>query len=420
MAAVKRSLNVGVVGMGNMGIPITRNLAFKARSAMYLQIHSRTLSKARRVCDDLSVDGATCAMRLHDRYSTMTKWCDVILLVLAHQAASRRVLLEDNESILGNCRPGQIIVDHTTVDVEFARECAAVAEERGAVFLDAPMSGSPKAVFNGQLVLMVGGNAEAFQRMQPIFRLYADSIHRMGESGSGSATKLLSQALVASHNAAAAEAMTIANRLGIEDQTKLVKVLDASWGASTMLRRNAPTMQDLIRSPDRLPPTSGATVDHLLEDLAMLDASLVAGRVVATGKEDAEEEKYPVLDASLRMLGAASEAGMGDRDLSSVVHYIQAAASMEEEERQRVAAARASRRGGGDPSSEEEEAARAFEKSFVPRGLSSQILAAATTTTTTTTTTTAAAATAAEAESTAAGGDGKEADAYEFSQEDFY
>lgn len=59
--------------MGNMGIPIVRNLGFKARSAFYLQIHSRSLAKARKVCDDLSVDGVTCAMRLHDRYATITK-----------------------------------------------------------------------------------------------------------------------------------------------------------------------------------------------------------------------------------------------------------------------------------------------------------------------------------------------------------
>lgn len=254
MSAVKRSLNVGVAGMGNMGIAIVRNLAFKARSAMYIQIHSRTLSKARKVCDDLGVDGATCAMRIHDRYRTLTKWCDVILLTLANRSAARHVLLEDAEALLPHARPGQIIVDHTTVDVELSRECAHVAQSRGAVFLDVPMSGSPRAAFNGQLVLMAGGPRDSFQRMLPIFRLYADTIHHMGECGSGSATKLLSQALVAAHNAAAAEAMTIANRLGIEDHSKLVQVLDASWGSSTMLRRNAPTMQDLIRSPDKVPP----------------------------------------------------------------------------------------------------------------------------------------------------------------------
>jgi 3-hydroxyisobutyrate dehydrogenase-like beta-hydroxyacid dehydrogenase len=331
MSAVKRSLNVGVVGMGNMGIPITRNLAFKARSAMYLQVHSRNIAKARKVCDDMSADGATCAMRIHDRYSTVTKWCDIILLTLAHREASRKVLLEDAEALIPHARPGQIIVDHTTVDIELSRECAYEAEQRGATFLDAPMSGSPKQAFNNQLVLMVGGPAEQVQRVSPIFRMYADNIHHMGENGSGTAAKLLSQALVASHNAAAAEAMTIANRLGIEDYQRLLQVLDASWGSSTMLRRNAPMMQDLVRNPDKLAPASGATVDNLLNDLALLDASLpkVSGEVSG----EPQEERFPVLDASLRMLGAAAESGLGDRDMSTVIHYIQAAAAMEAEER---------------------------------------------------------------------------------------
>ncbi|AAZ10134.1 NAD binding domain of 6-phosphogluconate dehydrogenase/NAD-binding of NADP-dependent 3-hydroxyisobutyrate dehydrogenase, putative [Trypanosoma equiperdum] len=316
MSAIKRSLNVGVVGMGNMGVPIARNLGFKARSAMYLQIHSRALSKAKRVCDDLSVDGATCAMRIHDRYSTMTKWCDVIVLALADVKASRHALLEDNESLIMNARKGQIIVDHTTVDAETSRECAHEAARRGAYFLDAPMSGSPRACFNGQLLLMVGGDAETFQKMLPIFHMYADNVFHMGESGSGTAAKMISQALVASHNAAAAEALSMAHALGIEDQSKLVQVLDASWGSSTMLRRNAPLLQDLIRNPDKTPPTSAVSVDRLLSDLAHLDASLP--------KRGGEDEPFPVFDAALRSLAAASDAGMGDRDLASVVHYIEA------------------------------------------------------------------------------------------------
>lgn len=337
----KRSLNVGVIGLGNMGIPIARNIAFKARSAMYLQLHSRDPRKLRMVSDAISTDGATCAMRLHHRYSTMTKWCDVLLLTLANRQAAARVLLEDEEALIPCARPGQIIVDHTTVDVELSRRCGIEAEKRGAFFLDAPMSGSPRAVFNNQLVLMVGGAAEHYQRILPIFRLYADHIHHMGNHGSGTATKLVAQALVASHNAAAAEAMIMANRLGIEDHRRLVQVLDASWGSSTMLRRNAGAMQDAIRSPDAVPPTSHASIDHLLEDLSLLDESLPepdpqllshsSHQLSSSIMDNDGKERFPVFDASLRMLGAAQETGMGSRDLSAVVHFIQAAAVMERE-----------------------------------------------------------------------------------------
>lgn len=334
MSLAKRSLNVGVVGMGSMGVPIARNLAFKARSAMYLQLHSRSLQKVKAVSDAISTDGATCAMRLHHQYRTVTKWCDIILVVLANRQAAEEALLSDAEALVTSARPGQIIVDHTTVDVGLSRACAMEAEKRGAVFLDAPMSGSPRAVFNNQLVLMVGGPAESFQRLSPIFRLYSDHVHHMGENGSGTATKLVSQSLVASHNAAAAEAMTLANRLGIEDHRQLIQVLDASWGSSMMLRRNSGAMQDAIRSPDAVPPESALSVNHLLEDLRLLDDSLplpdLTEQEKRTALDEEGRERFPVLDASLRMLGIAQESGMGSRDIASVVHYIRAAAAMED------------------------------------------------------------------------------------------
>ncbi|CUG94323.1 6-phosphogluconate dehydrogenase-like, putative [Bodo saltans] len=325
MSAVKRSLNVGVVGMGKMGVSITRNLAFKARSAMYLQLHSRTLSKARKVSEDMGVDGATCAMRLHDKYSTMTKWCDIVLLTLRNVDASRHVLLEHPDAMLRHARKGQIIVDHTTVDAETSRECAFEAKKRGALFLDVPMSGSPKVAFNGQLTLMAGGDSEAFQRCLALFRMYADNIHHMGDSGSGSAAKAISQMLVAVHNTAAAEAMKMANVLGVEDYQKLVQVLDSSWGSSTMLRRNAPTMQDLIRNPERVPPSSSASVEALLDDLSLLSPPAYEDGMAAARGSTVNIEDYPLLANSVRVLEAAANGGVGASDMSSVIHFLEAA-----------------------------------------------------------------------------------------------
>ena len=316
---VKRSLNVGVSGMGKMGVPIASNLAFKAHSSIYLQIHSRSLQRAKTVCDKISIDGATCAMRLHDKYSTLGKWCDVVLLCLADVDAARRALLEDDDALLRHAKPGQIIVDHTTVDVETSRECSHAAKKRGAIFLDAPMSGNPKAAFNGTLTLMVGGEDEAFQKVVPIFRMYADNIHRLGDSGCGSAAKGISQALVAVHNVAAAEAMTMAHNLGIESYDKLLTSLDASWGSSTMLRRGGPIMQDLIRNPDKVPPAASTNVNRLVHDVSMLHASH-AGASAGVGQ-------YPLLSRSIEVMEACINAGAGDRDLASVIHFLQAAPS---------------------------------------------------------------------------------------------
>jgi 3-hydroxyisobutyrate dehydrogenase-like beta-hydroxyacid dehydrogenase len=321
MTTVKRSLNLGVVGLGRMGAPIARNLAFKSRTAVYLQLHSRNISRARKLSDDLAMDGAQCAMRLHHKYETMTKWCDVILTAVADRAASRYVHLEAPDALLRNARPGQIIVDHTTIDVETAKEYDEVARKRGAFFLDAPMSGSPQAAMNGQLTLMVGGDQEMYSKILPMMRLYGDTIHRMGGCGTGSATKAIISMLVAAHSLAAAEALTMAHAVGIDDSENLLKVLDASWGSSTMLRRNAQIVQRLLRNPETPPPVSSASMTSVLSDVGLLQEG------AALNGPQIGDYHYPLLHMSCNALSKGVQAGVGDRDISGVVQFLECASS---------------------------------------------------------------------------------------------
>eukprot|EP00758_Cryptobia_borreli_P004133 Tbor_TRINITY_DN4205_c0_g1::TRINITY_DN4205_c0_g1_i2::g.23838::m.23838/K00020/mmsB, HIBADH; 3-hydroxyisobutyrate dehydrogenase len=312
MSATKRSLNVAVVGMGQMGVPIARNLAFKGRGSLYLQIHSRSLAKARKVCSDLSADGATCAMRIHNQYSTVTKWGDVIFTVLRDVNASRNVLLEDNNALIRNARPGQIFVDHTTVDIETSKECDFEATRRGAYFIDAPMSGSPRGVFNGQISIMCGGPQEAFGKVLPLMNMYGDQVQRMGGTGTGSGTKGITQMLVAVHSAAAAEAMTMAHNIGLENTKKLVAMLDGSWAGSTMLRRNSNQMEILLRNPgEGQAPVGTTSCDQVLHDISLLGSGCTTSL-----------DSFPLLSASVKMLEAARNSGSGDRDLSALVQYL--------------------------------------------------------------------------------------------------
>jgi 3-hydroxyisobutyrate dehydrogenase-like beta-hydroxyacid dehydrogenase len=311
MAAVKRSLNVGVVGLGRMGVPIVRNIAFKSRSSMYLQLHSRSLTRATEVCDAMAKDGAQCAMRIHSKYATITKWCDVVITCLADGDAARSVLLDRSDALLRNARQGQIFIDHTTLDVATAKACGEMARSRGAFYLDAPISGSPEAAFNAQLTVMLGGEEEAFTKVLGMMRLYAENVHRMGAVGTGSATKSVCQGLVAMHTVAAAEALTMAHTLGIEDKSKLFSVLDSSWGSSTMLRRNAPMMQKLVRNPEMIPTRGVTTVDSLLADINLLPAS--------------PDQALPLFETSKAILARTSIAGIGDRDVASVVHFLDSA-----------------------------------------------------------------------------------------------
>ena len=324
MAAIKRSLNVGIIGVGHMGLPILRNLAFKSRAAMYLQLHSRSLPKVTKIADKLSQDGAPCAMRLHNRYSTLSKWSDVIIVCVANGEASRHVLLENDEAVLPNARPGQIIVDHTTSDVATARRCHAMVQSRGATYIDAPLSGNAELAHNGQLTVMAGGDEAAFQKVLPLLRLYAENITRVGDGGCGSAAKAICQSLVAVHTVAAAEAMAMAHHFGLDDAAQLLTVLDGSWGASTMLRRNGRPMQNLLRNPEVVPDESPVNVDWMLSDLAVASRSIETGGTQQLGGTAPPPMRLPLLEKSRRVFARASMAGVGANDISAVVHFVDA------------------------------------------------------------------------------------------------
>jgi 3-hydroxyisobutyrate dehydrogenase-like beta-hydroxyacid dehydrogenase len=315
MAAVKRSLNVGMIGAGRVGQPILVNLAFKARNSLYLQIHSRSRAKAAQLVDKVQRDGAQVACRMHDKYGTMSKWCDVIVVCLKDEEAQHGVMLGRADALLTNAKRGQIIIDHTTSNVNLSRECYEVAHRRGAAYLDAPLSGTLEQARSGMLTAMIGGDKAAFQRALPIIRLYSENAHFMGGPGSGTAARTIAQSLVAMHTVAAAEAVSLADSMGFEDMGKLLEVLDSTQGASAALRRNGKDMTRLIRNPDEIPPEGVVNVDSLLHDISLARGS-------TPGLPDSA---LPLLTTTRRAFAQASQAGVGGMDATSVVHFLEGA-----------------------------------------------------------------------------------------------
>src|SRR3989338_3299083 len=99
---MKRSLNVGVVGLGEMGRPIARNLAFRSRTALYLQLYGRDRQRVATFADRVAEDGAQCAISLHHQLPTVTKWCDVVITCLKDRNAQHSIMLEREDSLLRN------------------------------------------------------------------------------------------------------------------------------------------------------------------------------------------------------------------------------------------------------------------------------------------------------------------------------
>ncbi|NQW20846.1 MAG: NAD(P)-dependent oxidoreductase [Chloroflexi bacterium] len=245
-------MSVGFVGLGYMGQGMVNNLLEKGAD---LTVFTRTQSKIEAMVHR----GAKGATSVAD----LTKKVDTVLVCLPDVKTSRDLLLGD-DGVIANVRPGQVIVDHGTVDIATSRECAEAAEAKGAHFLDAPISGGPGGAAAGTLTIMVGGSEEAFELVHEYFAKMGANIKLMGPTGAGTAMKLINQLLVGVHSVAAAEAFALANSAGVNIQIA-ADLLGVSWGGSTMVERNAPI------TAARDFPNSAAPLRLIYKDLGIID-----------------------------------------------------------------------------------------------------------------------------------------------------
>ncbi len=280
---------IGFIGLGRMGLPMSYNLL---RAGYDLTVHNRSQDKVRQIADAGATAAASTAAVVAD--------CDVVLACLPDVATCEAVLLGD-AGALANARPGQVIVDHSTVGAATSKACAVAAEARGAMFLDAPISGGTERATDGTLTIMVGGPPDAYARAAPVFDVMGAVVRHVGPTGSGTAAKLVNQLLVGIHMVAAAEAMLLGAKSGA-DPALVFELVNSGWGQSFVLGRNAPAMLDRdfegIRTQLRV----------FLKDLGLI-------------QEMARDLDTPIPggDLAYRLLGEAVAQGLGDLDSAAIV-----------------------------------------------------------------------------------------------------
>ena len=286
-------MRFGFIGLGNMGGPMACNLLAKGAD---LTVYNRTPSKS----GELVARGAKDAASPAD----LTRRVDVVLSCLRDVETSRRVFLGP-DGVIDNALPGVVLVDHATVDPGTSLDCAQAAADRGASFLDAPISGGHTGAADGTLAIMVGGETAAFDKVRPYFEMMGSNVRLMGASGAGTATKLINQLLVASHSVAAAEAFVLAERAGI-DIAALAEMLMVSWGGSTLLARNAP----ITRAREF--EVSASPLRNLTKDLRIIfDMTESLGLTL------------PVGEAAADVMRETEEAGYGGGDIAAAVETIE-------------------------------------------------------------------------------------------------
>jgi len=287
-------MSVGFIGLGNMGQGMADNLLKKGAD---LTVFTRTKSKVDAMVEKGSKGASSVAEIVGAN--------EVILACLPNVQTSRDLFLGD-DGIIANAKPGQVVVDHSTVDLQTSRDCFAAAEAKGVKFLDAPISGGPLGASGGTLAIMVGGDKDAFDTALPSFELMGANIKLMGPAGAGTAMKLINQLLVGVNTVAAAEAFALANSAGVDIQTA-ADLLKVSWGGSTMVDRSAPI------TAARQFPDSAAPVRNLDKDLGII-------------KDLADSEGLAIELAlkSQEMFHSMMDDGKNDYDIAAVLEVIEA------------------------------------------------------------------------------------------------
>lgn len=231
-SAVDSKAKIGLIGLGLMGRPMGMNLL---KAGHPLTVWNRTASRA----EELVAAGATLAKSPKEAAAG----ADVLLTIVSDPPALESVLwgAEGKDAALGALKPGSIYIDSSTVSPNLARKIAAACAERGVRFLDAPVTGGDWGAKKGELVFMVGGDAETLKAAEPIIGVMGKKWFHLGPNGAGQTIKLAMNLILALQVDALAEALALVTRAGLKGES-LVEVMQSSMARSGVLDIKAPNM----------------------------------------------------------------------------------------------------------------------------------------------------------------------------------
>jgi 2-hydroxy-3-oxopropionate reductase len=223
-------MTIGFIGLGIMGRPMAKNLI---NAGYKLTVYDKFAG-----LDDLAALGADAAPSNRD----VAAKSDVVITMLPNSPHVKEAILGPSGVIEG-IRAGAVVVDMSSIAPAASQEVAAALKEKGAGFLDAPVSGGEPKAIDGTLAIMAGGDKAVFEKVKPILEKMGSSVVLVGDVGAGNVTKLANQIIVALNIAAVSEAFVLAKKAGVEPQ----RVFDAIKGGlagSTVMNAKVPMILD--------------------------------------------------------------------------------------------------------------------------------------------------------------------------------
>lgn len=265
--------SVAFIGLGIMGRPMALNLIRAGHPLV-------AVNRSRGPLESLRAAGASVA----PSPAAAVREASVVITMLGDTPDVETVYFGES-GVLSATRPGMLLIDMSTVDPQIARRIAEAADSLGARALDAPVSGGEAGAQAGELSIMVGGNEAAFQRALPLLKVLGNRVVRIGASGAGQVAKACNQIVVAITLQAVSEALTLAQRAGV-DPAAVRDALLGGFAQSRILQVHGQRMlehrfepgfrTELHRKDLRIALAAGRSVDAALPATALVHELLTA------------------------------------------------------------------------------------------------------------------------------------------------
>jgi 3-hydroxyisobutyrate dehydrogenase len=296
-------MQIGFIGIGVMGRPMTRNLL---KAGHNVTIFARHPEKAE--VQDVINAGA----KLAPSSRAVAIASDMVITMVPNSAQVEEVV-NGPQGILEGARKGLIIIDMSTIAPSMSRRLAQIATEHGAHLLDAPVSGGSQGAVNGTLTIMVGGERKIFEQARPVLEAMGkkENIFYVGPHGAGEVVKIVNNILCGAIAAAIAESFVLGVKAGA-DVELMAEIIGVSSGASWQLANQFP-----IRA------FNGSFQPGFMTDLLHKDLGLAL--------DLAAESQTPVAMTALtrQMYEMARAAGFGREDYTSLLKVLEKMAGVE-------------------------------------------------------------------------------------------
>ena len=240
---------IGWIGTGVMGNSMAGHLL---AAGFAVSVYTRTKERA----DALIAKGAGWAASP----KALAEQCDVIFAIVGFPSDVREVLLGANGALAGS-KPGNILVDMTTSEPSLAVEIAEAAKANGVFSVDAPVSGGDVGAKNAALSIMIGGDQEIVEALQPCFAAMGKTIIHQGGPGAGQHTKMVNQILIASNMVGVCEALLYGYKSGLDLET-VMKSVSVGAAGSWSLSNLGPRIMANNFDP-------GFFVEHFIKDMGI-------------------------------------------------------------------------------------------------------------------------------------------------------